>query len=78
MKESFTVEGEKKGRQPIHDTYYNGHLEVAKWLAEQEEVSLLSIDHKGKSVITCACWGGQPKVAQVVKWLVELEGMVCR
>jgi ankyrin repeat protein len=50
----------------------NGHLEVVKWLAEQDGVSLTAEDQDGRSPYTCACENGH---LEVVKWLAKQDGV---
>jgi hypothetical protein len=51
---SLTAE-DKIGGSPSTSHVSNGHLEVVKWLAEQDGVSLTAEDNDGWQPIHCAC-----------------------
>jgi ankyrin repeat protein len=62
---SLTAE-DNDGWQPIHCACDNGHLELVKWLAEQDGVSLTAEDKKtgclAAHTLACDQWtpgGGQ-------------------
>jgi ankyrin repeat protein len=60
----------KAGCQPIHYACDNGHLEVVKWLEEQDGVSLTAEDDDGWQPIHCACENGH---LELVKWLAAQD-----
>ena len=57
--------------QPIHLACSQGHLELVKWLAKQEGVSLTAEDNDGKQPIDVADSAGHHKV---VEWLTRKKG----